>query len=65
MSGYFDETQYQQMLAAYPLGATFLDGVARLSRDELRSLQDRRFRAVVRRAWEVPFYRRRWSERGI
>src|SRR5262245_11230062 len=53
------------MLAAYPLGATFLDGVARLSRDELRSLQDRRFRVVVRRAWEVPFYRRRWSERGI
>src|SRR5262245_23991663 len=53
------------MLAAYPLGATFLDGVARLSRDELRSLQDRRFRAAVRRAWEVPFYRRRWSAQGI
>src|SRR5262245_10331343 len=53
------------MLADYPLGPAFLDGVARLSRDELRALQDRRFRAVVRRAWEVPFYRRHWGERGI
>jgi phenylacetate-CoA ligase len=65
VSGYFDETRHQQMLADYPLGPAFLGGVARLSRDELRALQDRRFRVVVRRAWEVPFYRRRWSERGI
>ena len=65
MSGYFDEVRQQQMLAAYPLGPGFLDGVARLSRDALRALQDRRFRAVVRRAWEVPFYQRRWGARGI
>ena len=65
MVGYFDETRHQQMLADYPLGPAFLDGVARRSLDELRALQDRRFRAVIRRAWEVPFYRRRWSAQGI
>jgi phenylacetate-CoA ligase len=65
VAGYFDETRHHKMLAGYPLGPAFLDGVARLSRDELRALQDRRFRAVVRRAWDVPFYRRRWSAQGI
>jgi phenylacetate-CoA ligase len=64
-SGYFDEVRHREMLAEYPLGPAFLDSVARLSRDELRALQDRRFRAVVRRAWEVPFYRRLWGARGI
>ncbi len=64
-SGYFDEARHRQMLTEYPLGPAFLDGVARLSRDKLRRLQDRRFRAVVRRAWEVPFYRRRWGAHGI
>ena len=63
--GYFDEARHRQMLAEYPLGRAFLDGVARISRDELRALQDRRFRAVVKRAWEVPFYRRLWGARGI
>src|SRR5262245_65949815 len=53
------------MLADYPLGPAFLDGVARRSRDELRAVQDRRFRTVVRRAWEVPFYRQRWGAQGI
>jgi len=65
VAGYFDETRHRQMLADYPVGPAFLDGVARMSRDELRALQDRRFRAVVRRAWDVPFYRRRWSAQGI
>jgi phenylacetate-CoA ligase len=63
--GYFDEVSHQRMLAEYPLGGAFLEGIARASRDELRAVQERRFRAVVKRAWEVPFYRRLWGGRGI
>jgi len=48
--GYFDEASPQRMLVEYPLGRAFLEGVARASRDELRALQERRFRAVVNRA---------------
>lgn len=36
-----------------------------MSRDELRSIQDERFRNVVRRAWQVGFYRRHWRAAGI
>lgn len=65
MQGYFDETRYQRMLDEYRIGRAFLDGIARVSRDELRALQDRRFRAVLNRAWQVPFYRRLWGAAGI
>lgn len=62
---YFDETRYHRMLAEYPLGRPFLKGVAQVSRDQLRVLQERRFRAVLERAWQVPFYRRLWRTNGI
>jgi phenylacetate-CoA ligase len=65
MPGYFDEASYRRLLVEYPLGRAFLDGIGRASRDELRALQDRRFRAVVERAWEVPFYQRLWGKHGI
>lgn len=64
-SRYFAEAAPERLLSEYPIGQAFLDGPARMSRDELRSLQARRFQAVLDRAWEVPFYRRRWSAVGI
>lgn len=64
-SRYFDEVDYKRLLDEYPIGQAFLDGPARLSRDALRALQEKRFAAVMARAWQVPFYRRRWSEVGL
>jgi phenylacetate-CoA ligase len=63
--GYFDEVEPRRMLDEYPLGPAFLAEVARLSRDELRALQERRFRQVLARAWQVPFYRRHWGACGL
>ena len=65
MSNYFDEVDHRRLLAEYPIGQAFLDGPARLSRDELHALQERRFLAVVARGWEVPFYCRRWQAAGL
>lgn len=65
MSAYFEQMDLPRLLAEYPLGQAFLDGPARLSRDELRALQERRFAEVLRRAWEVPFYRRHWGAAGL
>lgn len=65
MSGYFDEARITELQRDYPVGQAFLDRTARLSRDELRQVQEKRFAAVMARAWEVPFYRRRWSDAGI
>lgn len=65
MSAYFAEMDLPRLIAEYPIGQAFLDGPARLSQDELRALQERRFAAVLKRAWEVPFYRRHWSAAGL
>jgi phenylacetate-CoA ligase len=65
VAGYFDQVDHRRLLAEYPIGDAFLAGPARLSRDELRALQERRFREVLARAWQVPFYRRRWRAAGL
>ena len=46
------------MLREYPIGPAFLDVFRRMSRDELREIQNRRFLRVMQRGWEIPFYRR-------
>ena len=65
MGGYFEEARPGRLLDEYPIGEAFLAGPARMSRDELRALQERRFRQVVARGWEVPFYARRWRAAGL
>lgn len=64
-SCYFDAVPHRAMRRAYPIGADFLARFRALSRDELRRLQNQRFLAVMRRGWQIPFYRRLWSARGI
>ena len=65
MGGYFEEARLGRLLDEYPIGEAFLAGPARMSRDELHALQERRFRRVVARGWEVPFYARRWRAAGL
>ena len=65
MSNYFREADPERIALEYPGGRRFLDGPARLSGDGLRALQEARFRKVLARAWEVPFYRRRWEAAGL
>lgn len=65
MSGYFDEADIARMLRDYPIGEAYLSGPAALSRDALRALQEQRFAEVMARAWDVPFYKRRFGEAGI
>lgn len=62
---YFDAFDARQALRDYPIGADFVARYAGMSRDELRSIQDSRFRKVVRRAWQIGFYRRHWRAAGI
>ena len=62
---YFDAVRHREMLRDYPIGPEFLARFRTISRDELRHLQSERFLSVMRRGWEIPFYRRLWSARGI
>ncbi len=65
MSGLLGRLDVAAMLRDYPMGRAFLEGPAALSREALRALQERRFAAVMERAWQVPFYRDRWTVAGM
>ena len=65
MTSYFDGADASRILREYPIGEDFLNGPAKLSRDELRNLQEQRFQTVMRRAWDVAFYQSLWGDKGI
>ena len=62
---YFETFDIRAMLADYPIGDAFTARYAKMSRDELFAMQDARFRKLMVRGWEIPFYRRLWGDRGI
>jgi phenylacetate-CoA ligase len=62
---YFDAMDYPAMIAEYGRPEDFLTRYGRLSRDELRAVQNRRFLTVMEFAWKVPFYQRLWGAAGI
>ncbi|MGH7068648.1 MAG: phenylacetate--CoA ligase family protein [Acetobacteraceae bacterium] len=62
---YFDAMDLSALRPEYPIGEAFLARFRPMSHDELRALQERRFAAVMKFAWKVPFYRRRWGAHGI
>ena len=62
---YFDWADLAAIRRDYPMGEAFLARFRGMSRDELRALQDARFRRVLAFAWRVPFYRRHWGAAGL
>jgi phenylacetate-CoA ligase len=62
---YLEALDPRQLLDDYPVGDAFVARYTRISRDELRARQDRDFRKLVARGWQIPFYRRLWGARGI
>ena len=60
---YFEAFDAKAMLADYPLDLDAAYG--RMSRDELRALQDARFAKLMARGWEIPFYQKLWGAKGI
>lgn len=62
---YFESFDVAQMLADYPVGDAFVARYTAMSRDELRDMQNERFLTLMKRGWEIPFYRRLWGAQGI
>jgi len=62
---YFRSLDFEQLWKDYPPPPTYFETTAKLSRDEMRSLQEKRFLQTVKRGWEIPFFKRHWSEHGI
>lgn len=62
---YFEQFDINQLLGEYPVGDEFVARYRSISRDELFALQDAKFRKLMARGWEIPFYQRLWGDRGI
>ena len=62
---YFEAFDAKQLLEDYPVGDAFVRRYTAMSRDELRARQERDFLKLMARGWQVPFYRRLWSSKGI
>ena len=62
---YFDAMDYSGMIAESGRPEDFESRFARLSRDELKALQNKRFLRLMTFAWKVPFYQRLWGGKGI
>ncbi len=62
---FFATADVPELLRAYPIGDAFTARYTGMSRDELRSLQERQFTKLMAKGWQVPFYRRHWGARGI
>lgn len=62
---YYNSLDFDRLWQEFPPPPHFLKSVFRLSRDEIRTRQDERFRQQIARAWEVPFYQRHWTQAGL
>ena len=62
---YWQSLDFEKLVQDYPPPPTFFNTIYRMPRGALRELQERRFRTQIERAWEVPFYARRWRAAGL
>ena len=62
---YFETFDAKEMLDQYPVGDALVHRYSAMSRDELYAIQDKQFRKLMQRGWEIPFYQRLWGNQGI
>lgn len=62
---YWQSLDFAQLTKDYPPPPAFFNTVYRMPRPQLRELQEKRFKTQIARAWEVPFYQRRWAAAGL
>lgn len=56
---------HEALWKEFPPPPDYLQITHRMSRDELRRIQEQRFLQQVARAWQVPFYQMHWSAAGM
>ena len=62
---YHQALDFEALWREFPPPPDYFSGTYRLSRDQMRAMQEQRFLRQMERAWQVPFYRRHWSAAGM
>ena len=62
---YWRSLDFEQLTRDYPPPPDYFRTTFRISRDELRALQEKRFLATVARGWDIPFFHRHWTSAGM
>lgn len=63
---YFSTLDFEKLVQEYPPPPAFFDEVFyKWGRSDIQKVQEERFLREARRAWQIPFYRRKWTEAGI
>jgi phenylacetate-CoA ligase len=62
---FYDVVDPRALMQEFPIGAAFDAFAKATSRDALRALQEKRFAALMARAWRTGFYQRHWGANGI
>ncbi len=62
---YWDSLDFPRLWEEFPPAPEYFDTTYKLSTDELRSLQEKRFLQQMARGWEIPFYQRHWAKAGM
>ena len=62
---YHHALDFEALWREFPPPPDYFSATYRLSRDEMRGMQEQRFLRQMERAWQVPFYRRHWSAVGM
>jgi phenylacetate-CoA ligase len=62
---YWRSLDFEALTREFPPPPDYFRTTFRVSRDELRAIQEKRFLATVARGWEIPFFRRHWGAAGL
>lgn len=62
---YWRSLDFEQLTRDYPPPPDCFRTTFRMSRDELRAVQERRFLQTMKRGWEIPFFQRHWGHAGM
>ena len=62
---YWKSLDFERLTRDFPPPPDYFDTVYRLSRDELRARQEKRFLVTIARGWEIPFFQRHWRQAGM
>jgi phenylacetate-CoA ligase len=62
---YYSSLDFEALWKEFPPAPEYMESTYKLSADALRQMQEDRFLIQMKRAWDIPFYKRHWAGAGM